>query len=186
VHAGDTLQTIASQDGMGYHRLFNANPSLKNPNVIYPGQTLRLPPEGKTLSKRPLPHAAKQPGQDVKPAPSQASSAPHHTAPVHHETAPSIQSAATQPPSPEAATSPPAGAAWERLAQCESGGNWHIDSGNGFYGGLQFTLSSWQAAGGTGLPSTASKSEQIMRAGKLKAMQGWQAWPACSAKLGLR
>ncbi|PSO43201.1 hypothetical protein BRC19_01620 [Candidatus Saccharibacteria bacterium QS_5_54_17] len=75
---------------------------------------------------------------------------------------------------------------WERLAQCESSGNWSINTGNGFYGGLQFTLSSWRAVGGTGMPHHASKAEQIRRAKKLRAIQGWGAWPACSAKLGLR
>ncbi len=68
----------------------------------------------------------------------------------------------------------------------ESGGNWSINTGNGYYGGLQFSQSSWRAVGGSGSPSQASKSEQIARAEALKARQGWGAWPACSAKLGLR
>lgn len=84
------------------------------------------------------------------------------------------------------ATSTASTGVWERLAQCESSGNWSINTGNGFYGGLQFTLSSWRAVGGTGMPSAASKAEQIRRAKKLRAIQGWGAWPACSAKLGLR
>jgi hypothetical protein len=75
---------------------------------------------------------------------------------------------------------------WDRLAMCESTGNWSINTGNGFYGGLQFTLSSWRAVGGSGYPHQASKAEQIQRAEKLLAIQGWGAWPACSAKLGLR
>lgn len=75
---------------------------------------------------------------------------------------------------------------WERLAQCESNRDWDINTGNGFYGGLQFTLSSWRAVGGTGYPHHASKQEQINRAEKLKAIQGWGAWPACTAELGLR
>ncbi|WP_300342935.1 transglycosylase family protein [Nesterenkonia sp.] len=74
---------------------------------------------------------------------------------------------------------------WDRLAECESGGNWSINTGNGFYGGLQFTPQSWQAVGGSGLPHEASREEQINRAQKLQAIQGWGAWPACSAKLGL-
>ncbi|TLP96387.1 LysM peptidoglycan-binding domain-containing protein [Nesterenkonia salmonea] len=74
---------------------------------------------------------------------------------------------------------------WDRLAECESGGNWSINTGNGYYGGLQFSQQSWQAVGGSGLPSDASKQEQIQRAHQLWEIQGWGAWPACSAKLGL-
>lgn len=79
----------------------------------------------------------------------------------------------------------PGGSIWDKLAQCEASGNWAINTGNGFYGGLQFTLSSWKAAGGTGMPHLASKSEQIKRGEILQKMQGWGAWPACSSKLGL-
>lgn len=75
---------------------------------------------------------------------------------------------------------------WDFLAQCESGGNWSADTGNRFYGGLQFTLESWQLAGGTGYPHEASREEQITRAQILLAIQGWSAWPACSRLLGLR
>ncbi|WHS49973.1 transglycosylase family protein [Rothia sp. SD9660Na] len=75
--------------------------------------------------------------------------------------------------------------AWEALAQCESGGNWSINTGNGYYGGLQFSLSSWAAAGGTGNPAAASKAEQIRVAENLLQMQGWGAWPSCSARLNL-
>lgn len=74
---------------------------------------------------------------------------------------------------------------WDRLAECESGGNWAINTGNGYYGGLQFTLSSWSAVGGSGYPHQASREEQILRGQRLQALQGWGAWPACSAKLGL-
>ncbi|HIW98616.1 MAG TPA: transglycosylase family protein, partial [Candidatus Nesterenkonia stercoripullorum] len=74
---------------------------------------------------------------------------------------------------------------WDQLAECESGGDWSINTGNGFYGGLQFTQQSWQAAGGSGLPSDASKAEQIDRAQSLHEMQGWGAWPSCSSQLGL-
>lgn len=74
---------------------------------------------------------------------------------------------------------------WDRLAECESGGNWSINTGNGYYGGLQFSQSSWEAAGGSGSPAGASKSEQIRVAENLLQMQGWGAWPSCSAQLGL-
>lgn len=74
---------------------------------------------------------------------------------------------------------------WDALAQCESGGNWGTNTGNGFSGGLQFTPSTWAAFGGTGSPQGASKAEQIRVAENVLQGQGWGAWPACSAKLGL-
>jgi uncharacterized protein YabE (DUF348 family) len=75
---------------------------------------------------------------------------------------------------------------WDSLAQCESGGNWAINTGNGYYGGLQFNLGTWQAYGGTGLPSQASRETQIAIATKVRdASGGYGAWPACAAKLGL-
>jgi len=81
----------------------------------------------------------------------------------------------------------PAGrlALWDRLAECESGGTWDLDTGNGFYGGLQFALESWEGVGGAGLPSEASRAEQIYRAERLLALQGWEAWPECSLQLQL-
>jgi uncharacterized protein YabE (DUF348 family) len=78
------------------------------------------------------------------------------------------------------------GTVWDRLAQCESGGNWAENTGNGYYGGLQFSLSTWQANGGSGLPSNASRTTQIAIATKIRnASGGYGAWPACSASLGL-
>jgi Transglycosylase-like domain len=74
---------------------------------------------------------------------------------------------------------------WISLAQCESGGNWSINTGNGYYGGLQFALSSWQAAGGSGYPHHASPSEQVRRGEILQDMQGWNAWPSCARQIGL-
>jgi uncharacterized protein YabE (DUF348 family) len=75
---------------------------------------------------------------------------------------------------------------WDRLAQCESGGNWSINTGNGFYGGLQFTASTWRAMGGSGLPHQASRETQIALGKKLQARAGWGQWPGCTSKLGLR
>ncbi|WP_225727828.1 MULTISPECIES: resuscitation-promoting factor Rpf1 domain-containing protein [unclassified Nocardia] len=77
---------------------------------------------------------------------------------------------------------------WDRLAQCEAGGNWGIDTGNGFKGGLQFTQSTWNAHGGQNYASTASQAsreQQIAVAEKVLASQGWGAWPSCSSRLGL-
>ncbi|WP_305070120.1 SH3 domain-containing protein [Microlunatus sp. Gsoil 973] len=75
---------------------------------------------------------------------------------------------------------------WDDLAMCESSGNWSIDTGNGFYGGLQFTLQTWRGFGGSGMPNNAGRDEQIRIAERVLAVQGWKAWPACSTKLGLR
>ncbi|MEU6592176.1 transglycosylase family protein [Streptomyces sp. NPDC046881] len=76
---------------------------------------------------------------------------------------------------------------WDRIAQCESGGNWHINTGNGYYGGLQFSASTWRAYGGTAYAPTAdqaSRSAQIAVATKVQGAQGWGAWPVCSARAG--
>ena len=80
---------------------------------------------------------------------------------------------------------PTVGTVWDQLAECESGGDWQINSGNGFYGGLQFTLTSWRAVGGTGYPHENSREEQILRAEILQDLQGWGAWPGCARRLGL-
>ncbi|MEU9481649.1 transglycosylase family protein [Streptomyces sp. NPDC048191] len=76
---------------------------------------------------------------------------------------------------------------WDRIAQCESGGNWHINTGNGYYGGLQFSASTWRAYGGTAYAPTAdqaSRSAQIAVASKVQQAQGWGAWPVCSGRAG--
>lgn len=105
-------------------------------------------------------------------------------------------------PSPTT-TAPPVqatstGSVWDDLADCESGdrdaaGNpipgtarWSISTGNGYYGGLQFSLSSWQAVGGTGYPHEHPRATQIEMGRRLQADGGWGHWPDCSRKLGLR
>jgi resuscitation-promoting factor RpfA len=77
------------------------------------------------------------------------------------------------------------GSTWDAVAQCESGGNWHISTGNGYYGGLQFTLGTWHANGGSGNPAAASRSEQIRVAENTLASQGPGAWPVCGPRAGL-
>ncbi|SDT60565.1 resuscitation-promoting factor [Jiangella sp. DSM 45060] len=78
------------------------------------------------------------------------------------------------------------GGVWDRLAQCESGGNWSINTGNGYYGGLQFSLGTWQAFGGSGYPHENSKAEQIRIAEKVRDNRGgYGDWPACARSLGL-
>lgn len=77
------------------------------------------------------------------------------------------------------------GATWDALAQCESGGNWAINTGNGYSGGLQFSPTTWAAYGGTGSAADASREQQIAVAEQVQAGQGWGAWPSCAAQLGL-
>jgi len=83
----------------------------------------------------------------------------------------------------------PDGAVWDRLAQCEASGNWHINTGNGYYGGLQFDKRTWDAYGGTQYaeyPHQASREEQIAIATKVRdARGGYGAWPHCAKKLNL-
>jgi len=94
---------------------------------------------------------------------------------------------------PLVATVAPAQAArpgpWERIARCESGGRWHINTGNGYFGGLQISGSTWRAYGGhhfAAIPSRASKGEQIRIGKRIRHGQGWGAWPVCSRRAGLR
>lgn len=84
------------------------------------------------------------------------------------------------------APSVPGNSVFDRLAECESGGNWQANTGNGYYGGVQFSASTWRAVGGSGLPHQHSREEQIKRATILQKQSGWGQWPSCASKLGLR
>jgi LysM repeat protein len=160
VQAGDTLATIAEDFGYkgedAWRRLYNANEKVDNPDLIVPGQKLTIPERGERVKSRPLPEA-------TQAATTTSSSA--------------VSTADT--------SSAPSGGVWYELANCESGGNWATNTGNGYYGGLQFSLSSWQAVGGSGYPHEASAATQIAMAQRLQASQGWGAWPGCAAQLGL-
>lgn len=79
--------------------------------------------------------------------------------------------------------------AWDRLAQCESGGRWDINTGNGYHGGLQFSPTTWRGFGGAEfapVADQASREEQIVVAERVLASQGWNAWPSCSRQTGVR
>ncbi|WP_394435214.1 LysM peptidoglycan-binding domain-containing protein [Streptomyces sp. SGAir0957] len=79
------------------------------------------------------------------------------------------------------------GGVWDRIARCESGGNWNISTGNGYYGGLQFSAGTWRAYGGGAYAPTAdraTKAQQIAVASRVQRAQGWGAWPTCSARAG--
>ncbi|MHB8264130.1 MAG: transglycosylase family protein [Acidimicrobiales bacterium] len=80
---------------------------------------------------------------------------------------------------------PPAGGVWAALRQCESGGNYSANTGNGYYGAYQFTLSTWYSLGQAGLPSQAPPATQDSAAELLQSRAGWGQWPACSQQLGI-
>jgi hypothetical protein len=130
---------------------------------------------------------AKAPAPKPAPQPTRTEAA-SSAAPSSSAARSSSSSAAAPAPKPAQASAPASGA-WQALAQCESGGNWSINTGNGYYGGLQFSASSWAGAGGTqyaALPHQATPAQQIATAEVLRANGGWGHWPHCSAQLGLR
>jgi hypothetical protein len=79
-----------------------------------------------------------------------------------------------------------AGGVWAQLRQCESGGNYQDNTGNGFYGAYQFDQGTWSSLGYPGRPDQAPPAMQDQAAKQLQAQRGWEPWPSCSAKLGLR
>ena len=168
VKAGDTLASIAEKFGYtgdnGWRRLYDANRKVENPDLIVVGQKLTIPERGERVKARKLPQE-----QTVAVAPRRSSTSASR----------SSTSTAVAPSTPDTSV-------WTQLAACESGGNWASNTGNGYYGGLQFSLSSWQAVGGTGYPHEASAATQIAMGQRLQAVQGWGAWPSCAAELGLR
>lgn len=166
VNSGDTLTKIAEAHGTTYMRIYFANTNIADPNIINPGQQVRIPAPEEQLVERPLPVPA--------PVVRQTS---------YRTTGAAQNRVASRP----AASSLPADASvWDRLAQCESGGNWSINTGNGYSGGLQFNPGTWRSNGGSGQAHQASREEQIRVAENLRAARGFSPWPACSAKLGLR
>lgn len=138
--------------------------AVSRPVMVLPESltTTTAPPPPTTTTTRPPTTTTQQP---PKPAP----------APVVQQTA----------PKPSGATGDPySDASWERLAQCESGGDWAANTGNSYFGGIQFSLSSWQAVGGTGYPHEASRATQIAMGQRLYAQGGWGHWPGCSRSFG--
>jgi hypothetical protein len=108
--------------------------------------------------------------------------------PVSVPTVPTTVPPAVTPPAPVAVPGPPAsplGGVWAELRQCESGGNYAIDTGNGYYGAYQFSAATWHGLGFTGLPNQAPPAVQDEAAVELQARSGWGQWPACSRRLGL-
>jgi LysM repeat protein len=193
---GDTLAAIARANGLDWRTLYELNTDqLGSPSLIFPGQDLRL------TGSAPAPAASESTASESTASESTTSESTASESTASESTA--SESTASESTASESTASEPSTtttssssdiepqgtvsmATWDRLAQCESNGNWSINTGNGYYGGLQFALSSWEWVGGTGYPHEASKSEQIARAELLLERQGWNAWPACSRQLGLR
>jgi LysM repeat protein len=167
VSSDENLSEIAATYNTTVARLFDANLNIVNPDLIYPNEKLVIPNANETLQTRPMPSGSSVASDSTSVDNSAVSTA-----------------AVTEVPSSNA-TNSSSDSVWNELAECESGGDWSIDSGNGFYGGLQFTLASWQAVGGVGYPNQASEAQQIAAAEQLQSTQGWSAWPVCSAELGL-
>lgn len=153
VGQGDTLTGIATAHNTTYVRLFDANTKISDPDLIHPGDSLRIPAPNEQLPNRPLP--ADAPATTATPAQT-AYAAP---APVTRYTSSS---------------------GWDAVAACESGGNWSINTGNGYYGGLQFSQATWAANGGLAYApraDLATPAQQIAIASKL----GLSNWPVCGA-----
>ncbi len=181
VQAGDTLSAIAAHEygrAADWPAVWWANRhQVKNPSLITAGQRLTLPASGAvapwlaraaTAAIPAAPAAAPAPAEPAS-ATSAASSAPAGPAPA---------------PAPAPAVSSADGVNWSAIAACESGGNWSADTGNGFYGGLQFTEGTWLGyGGGQYAPSAnlASPADQIAVAERVLAGQGIGAWPVCGA-----
>jgi LysM repeat protein len=177
VKQGDSLSKIAKKAKLSSWRpVWDLNKKIKHPNLIYPGQKLLLPAKGEKVKHRPLPALAV----------TRVVSSERSAAPATRSAAPATSGSSRRSTATRSAAAPASGSVWDRLAQCESGGNWGINTGNGYSGGLQFAPGTWAANGGSGSAHNASRAEQIRVAERVRASQGWGAWPACSAKLGLR
>jgi resuscitation-promoting factor RpfE len=122
----------------------------------------------------PVDPAGFAPAPDAPPAPDALPAPDAPPAPP----APDAPPPADAPPAPRKAYS----VNWDAIAACESGGNWAINTGNGFYGGLQFTPSTWRANGGSGAANAASREEQIRVAENVLRTQGIGAWPVCGRR----
>jgi hypothetical protein len=173
VRPGDTLSTIAAKEyGSATYwpsLWWNNRDKIPNPNIIRTGMNLDI--TGWHVHRAWLTRRA----MNAIPAPV-----------VHAHITSVVVKHSTPPAAPVAAApAPSSGVDWYAIAQCESGGNWAANTGNGFYGGLQFTQQTWLAyGGGAYAPSAnlASPSEQVTVAERVLQGQGIGAWPVCGAR----
>jgi LysM repeat protein len=172
VKQGDTLSAIAAHtygNAANWPAVWWPNRhQMRNPNMIAAGQRLRLPTSGHVPAWMARAARAAIPAAAAAPA---AASVPQAAAPASG-------------PASTAAPASSGGANWSAIAACESGGNWSANTGNGFYGGLQFTQQTWLAYGGGRYASSANlatPAQQIAVAQRVLAGQGIGAWPVCGA-----
>ncbi len=170
VKQGDTLSVIAAHaygNAADWPAVWWPNRhQLANPNMIAAGQRLRLPASGH------VPAWMARAARAAIPAPAPAAAS------VPHAAAPAAAPVSTAAPASSG------GANWSAIAACESGGNWSANTGNGFYGGLQFTEQTWLAYGGGQYATSANlatPAQQIAVAQRVLAGQGIGAWPVCGA-----
>lgn len=159
INTGDTLTSIADANQTTYVRLFDANTNIADPDVIYAGDSLRLPSADEQLADREIP-------------------ANYVTA---HPITQTYTQPAYKPVSAAPAVSYSGGGNWSAIAQCESGGNWAINTGNGYFGGLQFTQATWAGAGGLAYApraDLATPEQQIAVASNLALSN----WPVCGSR----
>lgn len=159
VSPGDTLSEIAGDHDVSWQAIAADNDNIDDPDLILPGQVLRIPEPGTVPAST---------TGDMTPDPT-----PDPT---------TTDAAQADAPAPSNA------GVWDRLAACESGGDWSYNGSSGYDGGLQFHPDTWTAhGGGEFAPSAhqASRAEQIAVAERVLDAQGWGAWPACAAELGL-
>jgi hypothetical protein len=171
----DNLTKLAGANNVTIQRLYDANTDINDPDLIFPGEQIRVPDPSEQIAHREMP---------VNAVASQAAN-------VESQAAVTSTKETVTPRKTSAVTAPAAssGSIWDKIAACESGGDWSINTGNGYYGGLQFTLSTWNAYGGQSYASRAdlaSRDAQIAVAQRVQASQGWGAWPVCSYKAGAR
>jgi hypothetical protein len=172
------LQQIALKYGFkgdeAFRVLYDANPQLDGLQLERSGITLRVPACQSRMYRRKLPKPPPPPEPEEEEESEES------------ESSDSSDSSEESAPEPEEEAPPVAGdSVWDQLAECESGGNWAANTGNGYYGGIQFSLQTWQSVGGSGYPHENSREEQIKRGKILQEQSGWGQWPACSAELGL-
>jgi len=169
-----TFGTVLKIQGGGIPGIIEPRPaSPAFPQAMPPVTTTRIPSNTVTANRPEL-------NSFVIPSTTTATTIP----PITTTTVPSTRPPTTSKPTPSKSEL----GAFSALAECESSGDWDINTGNGYYGGLQISLKTWIAYGGlkfAARPDLASKDEQLIIAGNIKAGQGFEAWPACSAKIGL-
>jgi LysM repeat protein len=178
VAPGDTLTSLATRYSVPVRTLAYHN-EIENPDFIRPGQLLKV----RDLAEPPPEYVMPQPPPVQLTRSALTVATPEPTVRAARAGSGSSQPAAPATGSSQAAApAPRSGVNWDAIAQCESGGNWHINTGNGYYGGLQFAASTWNGYGGQEFApraDLATREQQIAVAERVLAGQGIGAWPHC-------